>query len=251
VSDVWNYPGANEARNFDLPTKNSYICEISKESAHTNPLLKIIEFSNGMFGNTGSEPCLTANSDRSGGASKNFAASIEKLNKHDEINNELADIEIVDCFESEKGSVGPIGTKPANEKVDSAIENEESPLVITSSGKYSCVKCPKVFNSMNSFVKHLDKHDGKSTCPLCQSQFSTQRNMLVHLHIKHYSDQTQISSLKESGKWCEICKVEVVNASRHISTWHLDWFTCPVCKLKFSMKLEMLTHLLHVHTERK
>jgi len=149
-----------------------------------------------------------------------------------------------------------LGMKMAKKMVKSAKnrranDNSDSPFVITSSGKYSCVKCPKVFTVKCNLIQHLDKHNGKSTCPHCKCKCSSQRNMLVHMYIKHYSDPIKTSKLPWSGKWCEICKTDVSYLKQHVITWHLDWLTCPVCKEKFPKKLKMLLHLLNTHATTK
>jgi len=253
VLEVLNYPEANEAWSLiDTPAKNTQVEEnipkrgrprkVAKKS--TDPLIKSIEPS--LFESTGNEPNLA---DECGGLECASNSSIEKLIEHEKVVEPPQFVKVENITESETESSRKMGLKMAKKMVNSAINRKslgdlESQFVITSSGKYSCVTCPKVFSAKSSFARHLDEHEGKTTCPICQHNFSTQRNMLVHIFILHYS--IKISSLPGSGKWCDICKVEVTHPN-HYHYKHQDWLTCPVCKEKFNNKRFMLSHLYNKH----
>jgi len=259
AKEVWNV--------IDSPAKNTRIVKTSKVKRRrsrprkvkkvasvTDPLLKGTKSASQkhapklIFGGTTNDPNLAANKKER--ACKVAKASNDEMSTNEKVDGELA--AKPKLFKAEKKrSTRQIGLKLAQKMVNAAKSrraNEKYNFVITSSGKYSCVECPKVFVSKGTFVQHFDKHKGKSTCPLCERQFSRQRDMLVHLFTRHYSDQTKITSLKGPGNLCKICKVQINNnITHHIATWHLDWLTCPVCKEKFLSKHITLKHLLNMH----
>jgi len=62
------------------------------------------------------------------------------------------------------------------------------PSYSTQSPAMECAECGKTFSSRTSLADHKAMHEGRTTCPVCQTQASTVANLRRHMKTKHGAD---------------------------------------------------------------
>lgn len=116
----------------------------------------------------------------------------------------------------------------------------------TSTNRFECAHCPKVFLSRNSILAHLKTHfpGERFACPLCPMTLKTAGNLKAH--IWHHEGRKNVT--------CHICGrtfLRKENFAFHMRSHTGEQpFECTVCGKRFSGKANRNQHML-IHTGEK
>ncbi|XP_055636158.1 histone-lysine N-methyltransferase PRDM9-like [Toxorhynchites rutilus septentrionalis] len=118
--------------------------------------------------------------------------------------------------------------------------------ILSSSGKFICVKCNKPFSTKTNLNRHLLSHDGNKpfVCPLCNKGFtqngSLKQHLLIHQNLKPF-----VCAVCDQGFTQQ--KSLTFHMRRHTNE---KPFLCPCCGYAFRQKDGLKRHMLVKHSDQ-
>ncbi|XP_038212591.1 zinc finger protein 93-like [Zerene cesonia] len=110
---------------------------------------------------------------------------------------------------------------------------------------YTCIFCNLKFKHSHSLKKHIQHHESKSACfvcDLCKKTFFQKNNLATHIKRRHSA---------QSG-FCNICSKYASNIEMHM--WkHNDYrgLKCDYCSNSFFDKKGLVRHMTYKHKDYK